>query len=165
MDPIYFNWLTLYPCAMSFFQSLCSDPSLLFHDLFLSPIQTHKVASTIFWTDNQKIAGLGRQILYNIQPPNPTQYWSHWRSWGRPNSSPGVPGGHHALTCLGIGLQKVVTPQPVQGSLVPGVPGGRHASTCPGIRSLGGCHASACLGIFTLTRGRLALRLQQFWVG
>ena len=104
---------------MSFFQSLCSDPSLLFHALFLSPIQTHKVASTIFWTDNQKIAGLGRQILYNIQPPNPTQYWSHWRSWGRPNSSPGVPGGHHALTCLGISLQKVVTPQPVWGSFSP----------------------------------------------
>ena len=27
----------------------------------------------------------------------------------------GVPGGHHALTCLGISLQKVVTPQPVRG--------------------------------------------------
>ena len=77
---------------------------------------------------------------------------------------PGVPGGHHALTCLGISLQKVVTPQPVRGSLVPGVPGGRHASTCPGIRSLGGCHASVCLGICTLTQGRLDLRLQQFWV-
>ena len=24
LDPIDFNWLTLYPCAMSFFQSLCS---------------------------------------------------------------------------------------------------------------------------------------------
>ena len=32
---------------------------------------------------------------------------------------PGVPGGHHALTCLGIGLQKVVTPQPVRGSSSP----------------------------------------------
>ena len=70
---------------MSFFQRLCSAPSLLFHALFLSPIQTHKVASTIFWRDNQKIAGPGREILsYNIQPPNPTQYWSHWRSWGCP---------------------------------------------------------------------------------
>ena len=69
---------------MSVFQRLCSAPSLLFHALFLSPIQTHKVDSTIFWRDNQKIAGLGREILYNIQPPNPTQYWSHWRSWGCP---------------------------------------------------------------------------------
>ena len=48
----------------------CALPHpLLFHALFLSPIQAHKVASTIFWRDNQKIAGLGREILYNIQPP------------------------------------------------------------------------------------------------
>ena len=73
------------------FKGCALPPSLLFHALFLSPIQTHKVASTIFWRDNQKIAGLGREILYNIQPPNPTQYWSHWRSWGCPNSSPGDP--------------------------------------------------------------------------
>ena len=72
---------------MSFFQRFCAlPPSLLFHALFLSPIQTDKVASTIFWRANQKIAGLGREILYNIRPPNPTQYWSHWRSWGRPTS-------------------------------------------------------------------------------
>ena len=101
------------------FKSCALPPSLLFHALFLSPIQTHKV-STIFWRDNQKIVGLGREILYNIQPPNPTQYWSHWRSWGCSNSSPGgVPGGHHALTCLGIGLRKVVTPQPVRESSSP----------------------------------------------
>ena len=31
----------------------------------------------------------------------------------------GVPGGHHTLTCLGVGLQKVVTPQPAQGSSSP----------------------------------------------
>ena len=31
----------------------------------------------------------------------------------------GVPGGHHALTCLGIGLQKVVTLQPVRRSSSP----------------------------------------------
>ena len=78
---------------MSFFQM---PPSLLFHALFLSPIQTHKV-STIFWRDNQKIVGLGREILYNIQPPNPTQYWSHWRSWGRPKLQSG-------------GSQEVITP-------------------------------------------------------
>ena len=60
----------------------------------------------------------------------------------------GVPGGRHASTCPGTQFL-----------------GGRHASACLGIRSLGGCHASACLGICTLTRGRLALRLQQFWVG
>ena len=148
------------------FKVCALPPSLLFHALFLSPIQTHKFASTIFWRDNQKIVGLGREILYNIQPPNPTQYWSHWRSWGRPNSSLGDPRrssrldlprdrsskGCHASTCSG-------------NLLVPGFPGGHHASTCPGTQSSGGRHASACLGICTLTRGRLALRLQQFWVG
>ena len=30
-----------------------------------------------------------------------------------------VPGGHHTLTCLGISLQKVVTPLPVRGSSSP----------------------------------------------
>ena len=69
---------------MSFFQRLCSALFPPVSCLFLSPIQIHKAASTIFWRDNQKIAGLGREILYNIQPPNPTQYWSHWRSWGCP---------------------------------------------------------------------------------
>ena len=99
------------------FKGCALPPSFLFHALCLGPIQTHKVASTIFWRDNQKITGLGRKILYNIQPLNPTLYWSHWRPWGRHNSSPGVPGGHHALTCLGIWSLK-----------------GCHASTCSGIR-------------------------------
>ena len=124
----------------------CALPlSLLFHALFLSPLQAYNVASTIFWRDNQKTAGLEREILCNIQPLNPTQHWSHWRPWGCPNSSPGVPGGHHASTCPGTQFS-----------------GGHHASTCPGIRSLEGCHASACLGISTLTWGCLALRLQQY---
>ena len=36
----------------------CAPPhSLLFHALFLSPVLAHDVASTIFWRDNQKIAG------------------------------------------------------------------------------------------------------------
>ena len=92
------SWTQLILIGLHYTLVLCHSlkgcalpPSLLFHALFLSPIQTHKVASTIFWIDNQKIAGLSREILYNIQPPNPTQYWSHWRSWGRSNSSPGGP--------------------------------------------------------------------------
>ena len=101
------------------FKGCALPPSLLFHALFLSPIQTHKVASTIFWRDNQKIAGLGREILYNIQPlilPNT----GHTGDLGDAQTPVwGVPGGHHALTCLGIGLQKIVTPQPVRGSFSP----------------------------------------------
>ena len=42
---------------MSFFQKLCPIPYLLFHALFLSPVWAHNVSSTIFWRDNQKIAG------------------------------------------------------------------------------------------------------------
>ena len=93
-----------------------------------------------------------------------------------PNSSPGVPGGRPASTCLGIWSSKVVTHQPAWGFASPGVPGGGHAliclgtqftggghaSTSLGIQSPGGCHASAYLGICTLTQGRLALRLQQY---
>ena len=98
------------------FKGCALPPSLLFHSLFLSPIWAHNVASTIFWRDNQKIAGLGKEILYNIQPLNPTQHWSRWRTWGCQNASPGVPGGQPALTCLRILSSK-----------------GCHASTCSGI--------------------------------
>ena len=41
-----------------FFRSCTLPPSLLFHGLFLSPVQAHNVASTIFWRDNHKTAGL-----------------------------------------------------------------------------------------------------------
>ena len=57
LDPFYFSWFILCPWAMAFFQKLCPTPSLLFHALFLSPVWAHNVASTIFWRDNQKIAG------------------------------------------------------------------------------------------------------------
>ena len=51
---------------MSFFQKLGLPPSLPLHALFLSTIRAHSVASTIFWRDNQKIAGPWEGILYNI---------------------------------------------------------------------------------------------------
>ena len=38
------------------FKSCALLSSLLFHALFLSPIQTHNVASTVSWRDNQKMA-------------------------------------------------------------------------------------------------------------
>ena len=44
----------------------------------------------------------GGQTSNELQPLNSTQHWSCWRLWGCPNSSPGVPEGHHALTCLVI---------------------------------------------------------------
>ena len=50
------------------FKSCALPPSLLFHALFLSPFQAHNVASTIFWRDNQKIAGPweGNTVSYLI---------------------------------------------------------------------------------------------------
>ena len=44
------------------------------------------------------------------------------------STSPGVPGGRHALTCPGTQFLE-----------------GRPALTCLGIQSPGGCHTSACL--------------------
>ena len=73
--------------------------------------------------------------------------------------------GLPCLICLGIWSSEGCHASLAWGSTSPGVPGARNAYTCPGIRSPGGCHTSACLGICTLTRGHLALRLQQYWVG
>ena len=50
------------------FKSCALPSSFLFHAPFLSPLQAHSVACTIFWRDNQKIAGPWEGILYNIQP-------------------------------------------------------------------------------------------------
>ena len=68
LDRFDFNGFMFCPWAMSFFQKLCLTPSLLFHALFLSPVQAHNVASTIFWRDNQKIAGPweGNTVKYQI---------------------------------------------------------------------------------------------------
>ena len=50
------------------FKSCALPPSLLFHALFLSPFQSHSVASTIYWRDNQKIGGPweGNTVEYPI---------------------------------------------------------------------------------------------------
>ena len=39
------------------FKSYALPSSLLSYALFLSPVQAHSVAFTVFWRDNQKIAG------------------------------------------------------------------------------------------------------------
>ena len=179
LDPIDFNWFSYALVLCHSFKGCALPPSLLFHATFLSPIWAHNVAYTIFWRDNQKIAGLGREILYNIQPlilPST----GHAGDLGDAQLQSGGP---RRSTCLDL-LRNLVLKRLSRLNLlgdppVPGVPGGRHALTCPGtqfsgghhastslgIRSLGGCHTSACLGICTLTWGCLALRLQQYWVG
>ena len=52
-------WTHLILMALCYALGLCHSvkscallPSLLFHALFLSPVQAHSVASTIFWRDN-----------------------------------------------------------------------------------------------------------------
>ena len=70
LDPFDFNqfMLGLCPWAVSFFQKLCLRPfppvSCSFSEPFL---QAYSVASTVFWRDNQKIAGSWEEVLYNIQ--------------------------------------------------------------------------------------------------
>ena len=91
---------------------------------------------------------------------------------GMLNSTPGVPGGQPALTCIGICSSKSChtstcldicqSSSPTRSTCLDRP---QPAPTCLGIQSPGGCHASACLGICTLTCRWLALRLQQYWVG
>ena len=55
-------------CALCHsFKSCALPPSLLFHALFLNPVQAHNVVIAIFWRDNQEIAAPEREILYNIK--------------------------------------------------------------------------------------------------
>ena len=168
---------------MSFFQRLCSAPFPPVSCPFPEPHPDPQGCLYNLLERRPENSCLGSEILYNISPflnPLILPNTGHTGDLGDTQTPVrGIPGGHHALTCLGIGLQKVVMPQPVRGSssargprklsasTCPGTQssGGCHASTCPGILSLGGCHASVCLGICTLTWGRLALRLQQLWVG
>ena len=68
LDPIAFNWFSYALVLCHSFKGCALPPSLLFNTLFLSPIQTHKFASTIFWWDNQKIACSqeGNTVYYPI---------------------------------------------------------------------------------------------------
>ena len=55
----------------------CALPSWpLFHALFLSPIQAHNVAFTIFWRDKHKIAGPWEEnpIPLDIQAPSSSMF-------------------------------------------------------------------------------------------
>ena len=176
LDPTDFNCLCYALVLCHSFKGCALPPSLPFHAHFLSSIRAHNVASTIFWRDNQKIAGLGREISNPLILPST----GHTGDLGDTQLQSGDP---RRSTCLDMPrdlvLERLSCLNLLRDLLVPGVPGGRHASacpqtqfsrgchtsTCPVIRSLGGCHASACLGLCTLTWGCLALRLQQSWVG
>ena len=161
MDPTDFNWFTLYPCAMSFFQRLCSAP--------FCPV------SCSFPEPHPDPQG----CLYNLLERQPENSWP-WKyciisnplilpstgytgDLGDAQLQSGGPMRSSRLDLPRDMVLERLSRLNLLGDLpVPGVPGGHHTSTCPGIRSLGGCHASACLGICTLTRARLALRLQQY---
>ena len=164
---------------MSFFQRLCSAPSLLFHALFLSPIQTHRLPLQSFGKTTIKYLAVGGKYSI-ISNPLILLNTGHTGDLGDAQLQSGGPRRSSHLDLPRDLVLEMLSGLDLRGDpLVPGVPGGHHASTCPGtqfsggchfstclgIQSLGGCHTSACLGICTLTRGRLALRLQQFWVG
>ena len=57
LDPFDFNQLIYALGLCHSFKSCALPPSCLFHALSLRPIWAYNVASTIFWRDNQKIAG------------------------------------------------------------------------------------------------------------
>ena len=101
---------------MSFFQRLCSAP---FPPVSCSFPEPHPDPQGCPYNLLERQPENSWEILYNIQPlilPNT----GHTGDLGNAQTPVrGVPGGHHALTCLGIGLQKVVTPQPVRGSSSP----------------------------------------------
>ena len=162
LDPTDFNCLCYALALCHSFKGCALPPSLPFHAHFLSSIPAHNVASTIFWRDNQKIAGLGREISNPLILPST----GHTGDLGDTQLQSGDP---RRSTCLDMPrdlvLEKFSCLNLLGDPPVPGVPEGHHASTCLGIRSLGGCNASACLRICTLTWGCLALRLQQSWVG
>ena len=57
LDPFDFNRFMLSHLATSLFQKLSPAHSHPVPALFLSPIWAHNVAFTLFWRNNQKIAG------------------------------------------------------------------------------------------------------------
>lgn len=137
-----------YPLVLCHsFKGCALPPSLLFHALCLSPIQTHKAASTISRRDKQKIAGLGREILCNIQPPI-LPSTGHTGDLGDAQLQSRGP---KRLSRLDLprdqALESLSRLNALRDPLVPGVPGGHHTSTCPGTQFLGGRHVLACPGI------------------
>ena len=112
------SFFLFYFIFMSFFQRLCSVP---FPPVSCSFSEPHNVSSTIFWRDNQKIAGLGREILCNIQPLNPTHTdLGDAQTPIRGSQEVNLPWDlvFERLSHLirqSQGSQKVVTPRPTQG--------------------------------------------------
>ena len=130
MDPIDFNWFTLYPCAMSFFQSLCSASFPPVSCSFPEPHPDPQGCLYNVLKRQTENSWPWREILYNIQPPNPTQYWSHWRSWGRPNSSLGGPRRSSRLNLPGDSISRRLSHLSLPGDLHPdpGTPGSQVAT-------------------------------------
>ena len=97
------SWTHLTLICLCYALGLCHSlkspalpPSLLFHARFLSPIGAHNVASTVFWRDNQKIAGPQERNPVQCPVPLDAQAFifhasynmcsssiSQWTRWGR----------------------------------------------------------------------------------
>ena len=104
---------------MSFFQRLCSAS---FPPVSCSFPEPHPDPQGCPYNLLERQPENSWEILYNIQPlilPNTGHTGALGYAQTPVRGRGVVPGGHHALTCLGIGLRKVVTPQTVQGSFSP----------------------------------------------
>ena len=126
LDPTDFNCLCYALALCHSFKGCALPPSLPFHAHFLSSIPAHNVASTIFWRDNQKIAGLGRDISNPLILPST----GHAEDLGDAQLHSGGPRSQPALTCLRIWSSK-----------------GCHTLTCLGIRQSRGPRRSSCLDL------------------
>ena len=144
LDPTDFNCLCYALALCHSFKGCALPPSLPFHAHFLSSIPAHNVASTIFWRDNQKIAGLGREISNPLILPST----GHTGDLGDAQLQSGGPRRSLRLDLpRDLVLKRLSCLNLLRDPLVPGVPGSHHALTCLGIWSSKGCHTSTCLGI------------------
>ena len=66
-----------------------------------------------------------------LQLLNPTQHWSHWRSWGYSTPVQGPQEVNLPCPAYGSGPQKVVTPQPALGFTSPMGPRGSSCLDLP----------------------------------
>ena len=115
---------------MSFFQRLYSVPFPPVSCSFPEPLPDPQGFYNLLERQPENSWPWEGNTLFNIQPPNPTQYWSHWRSWGCPNSSLGGPRRSSRLDLSRDRSLKCC-----------------HASTCSGICQFRGPRRSSCLDL------------------
>ena len=145
----------LCPCAVSFFQRLCSVPSPPVSYFFPEP---HPGSQCCLYNllegqlENSWPLGGKYCIISNLILPST----GHAGDLGDAKLQSGGP---RRSTCFDLPRDLVLKRLSLLNLLrdppVPGLPGGCHASTCPRTQFSGGHHTSTYLGIYTLNRGCL----------